>query len=632
MTFRSSIKLRKLCKQQAASFFAVIAALSLLSSGCFVGEETDSYYGQIVVPRTHEFRWSDGGLPQIFDPARAAVPPDTDAVRALFEGLTEYDPRTLAPVPGVAMRWESSEDGRVWTFHLRRDAHWTNGEAVTAHDFVRSWQRALQLGERAPHIKLLQNIQGASHIVEITGTITAENKNSTAYSDNANKTSSRRGAIEGAAGVSANKSAYEAEAKPTPFGATAVDDYTLRVILIRPDQNFPALVAHTVFRPIHAGDFSREDNDNVTSPQSFVSNGAFQLVQQGRSGVILERSGKYWDAQSVGLERVRFVATKDAEEALALYRAGEVDAVTNAGFEPLVLKLLRPYEDFHRETFGALAYYSFNMRNKPFDDVRVRRALALAIDRDRISEDELGGATEPAKKFLPTQIAKAEDDSAMLRLEYDASHAQKILAEAGFPHGQNFPRIHLLINRNDQQRVIAQSIAAMWRSVLGIETDIVGKNWDEYEATVHAGDYDLVRRGLVMQSTDEATNLREMFESNVSEVIALASLEKPQQVEPHKHKLLASPEGISHSSAIEERDNTSAVKAEAAQSAQINTEEEALRLLPAIPIYFASSYALVKPYITGFNANLLDAPSLKCVRLNTAWRAPESKTSAVWFN
>src|SRR5436305_11647054 len=132
-----------------------------LTSGCFLDHEVEPYYGRAVTPRSQEFRWSDGGLPQVFDPALAAVPPDTDAVRAMFEGLTEYDPKTLQPVPGVATRWESSEDNRVWTFYLRRDARWSNNDSVTAQDFVRSWQRTLELGERAPHIKLLKNIEGA---------------------------------------------------------------------------------------------------------------------------------------------------------------------------------------------------------------------------------------------------------------------------------------------------------------------------------------------------------------------------------------------------------------------------------------------------------------------------------------
>ncbi|HYP02160.1 MAG TPA: ABC transporter substrate-binding protein, partial [Pyrinomonadaceae bacterium] len=135
--------------------------LTIASGGCFSSDEGETYYGRVNVPARQEFRWSDGGLPQIFDPALAAAPPDTDVVRAMFEGLTEYDPKTLTPVSGVAVRWESSAEDREWTFHLRHDARWSNGERVTAHDFVRSWQRTLELGDRAPHAKLLANLEGA---------------------------------------------------------------------------------------------------------------------------------------------------------------------------------------------------------------------------------------------------------------------------------------------------------------------------------------------------------------------------------------------------------------------------------------------------------------------------------------
>src|ERR1700730_4089337 len=140
---------------------SLLLCFALADAGWFLSEEISPYYGRIVVPRNQEFRWSDGGLPQVFDPAFAAAPPDTDAVRALFEGLTDYDAQTLKPVPAIATRWESSENDRVWTFYLREDARWSSGETVTAMDFVRSWQRTLKLGDLAPHIELLSNIVGA---------------------------------------------------------------------------------------------------------------------------------------------------------------------------------------------------------------------------------------------------------------------------------------------------------------------------------------------------------------------------------------------------------------------------------------------------------------------------------------
>src|SRR6185503_12364054 len=448
---------------------ALILALCLTHTGCFTGNEPSTYYGKVVPPKAQEFRWSNGGLPQTFDPAFAAAPPDTDAVRALFEGLTDYDPRTLAPIPAVATRWESSHEGRVWTFCLRDNARWSNGEKVIAADFVRSWQRTLKIGPLAPHTELLANIEGA------TQTIPQPNPNESTVH----------------------------------FGAQALGEHVLQVTLQHADSSFPALVAHPVFRPVKLPDAERT---KPIESHELISNGAFQLSAAENDRVRLERARNYWDGESVSLDRVTFVNTPNPEDALSAYRAGDVDAVTNAAFEPLALKLLAPYKDFRRSTFGALTYYVFNVNREPFDDVRVREALALAIDRERISRVDLGGATEPAGRFLPDAMSgeKPVVDKAEL-LDYDVNQARELLAAAGYPNGENFPVIRLLINRNEQQRLVAQSIAAMWRSVLNIQTEVVIQSWEDYELGINGGDYDLARRGVVMQTTSELTNIAMLF-------------------------------------------------------------------------------------------------------------------------
>ena len=511
---------------------SLLLMLCLTHSGCFSGEAPSTYYGTVAAPRTQEFRWSDGGLPQTFDPAFAAAAPDTDAVRALFEGLTDYDPQTLTPVPAVATRWESSADGRVWTFYLRDNARWSNGDRVTASDFVRSWERTLKIGALAPHTELLANIEGATTTTQP---------------------------------IEPNEAAATEPTTPPPaFGARALGEHVLEVTLQHADETFPSLVAHPVFRPVKV---EAADRTQRLESHELISNGAFQLSATESDRVQLERAKTYWDDTSVALDRVTFVNTANAEDALAAYRAGQVDAVTNAPFEPLALKLLAPYKDFRRSTFGALMYYSFNISREPFDDVRVREALALAIDRERISRDDLRGATQPAGKFLPDALSGEKpvvDESELL--EQDPGKARTLLADAGYPDGAGFPIIRLLINRNEQQQTVAQSIAAMWHATLNIETEIVVKNWDEYEAAIRAGDYDVVRRGMVMQTTSELTNLRMLFDHD-------------------------SPD----------------------------SEAEALQDLKAMPIYFASSYAVVKPYVSGFDSNVLDAPSLKKTRIDTNW-------------
>jgi ABC-type oligopeptide transport system substrate-binding subunit len=590
---------------------ALVTALAL-TSGCFLDHDVEQFYGRAVTPRAQELRWSDGGLPQVFDPALAAAAPDTDVVRALYEGLTEYDPKTLAPVPGVAARWEPSEGARVWTFHLRRDARWSNNDPVTAEDFVRSWQRTIELGDRAPHARLLQNIEGVAPPVVYPSPSPPPEPQQTTARDSSRKDEPKK------------VTQTEAQPKPVPFGAEAVDDYTLRVRLQRPDPGFPALASHPVFRPVHKLDsLSTEASPAPVRP---VSNGAFQLTKIGDDGVVLERAKNYWDAGAVSLQRVRFVPARDAETALAAYHAGEVDAVTNAGFEPLALKLLTPYKDFRRATFGALTYYGFNTARPPFDDVRVREALAIAIDRDRISQDELGGATEPAKKFLPDGMPPGEvGQQPAQAIERDVERARALLAEAGYPQGQNFPKIRLLVNRNAQQRQVAESVAAMWRSALGVETEIIQKDWAEYEIAFHEGDYDVARRSYVMQAADESASLRAMFEPETPPVIMLTA----QGIEQTAQKKA---EGGKEGGGAEAGGDTAAPPPEASVPVPLPvfSEAQALRELPAMPIYFASSYALVKPYVVGFDSNLLDAPSLKRVRIDTSWQQPK-QAGLAWF-
>ena len=585
-------------------------------SGCFSSDEGEAFYGRVAVPRAQEFRWSDGGLPRVFDPARAAAAPDTDAVRALFEGLTDYDPQTLKPVAGVAARWESAENDRVWTFHLRSEARWSNGDAVTAEDFVRSWQRTLRLGDDAPHVKLLANLVEEKPKREEDAQSSPQSTPPAAGDATPQPPASAEPVREPPADGQAERGAVE------ELAVEAVDNQTLRVRLRRPDKNFPELVAHPVFRPVHAS-AAKEGAEGVdaapaaravASPEQVISNGAFRLRELNADAVVLERDGGYWNAAGVALERVRFVGARDAEAALSAYRAGEVDAVTNARVEPLGLKLLASYKDFRRSTFGALTYYDFNAARPPFDDARVREALARAIDRRRLTADTLEGAAEPAESFLPARTGEEAGGERQSPLSYDPAAARRLLAEAGYPGGAGFPRVRLLVNRNEQHRRVAEAMASMWRAALGVETEILLKDWAEYETLLRAGEYDVARRSLVMQTTDEETVMRSLFAPDRLDFDArtdgdASALEIPASSPSSEATQTAEGQGAATAPAV-------------VATPPILSEAQALREVPAVPVYFATSYSLVKPYVQGFDANVLDAPSLQRVRIDTNWQPP----------
>ncbi|MEK7855681.1 MAG: ABC transporter substrate-binding protein, partial [Acidobacteriota bacterium] len=281
------------------------------------------------------------------------------------------------------------------------------------------------------------------------------------------------------------------------------------------------------------------------------------------------------------------------------YRAGELDAITNANFSPLVLKLLSPYEDFRKTTHSALNFYEVNAAKAPFTDRRVREALSNAIERDRLTEGEMDGQTRPALNFLPYATATKA------KLSQDKDKARDLLDEAGYPDGDGFPVIKLLVNRNDIQQRIARSVARMWKQNLNVDTEVIVKDTAELEKMRKAGEFDLVRRGVVFPTSDEAANFMAIFEIKP----AIPSPPSPQDPKP-----------ASGPSATDPLPATPEVKAAEPTEPAILTEDDAMYELHAIPLYFPTSYSLVKPYVIGFDMNSLDAVTLSNVTINSDWQ------------
>jgi oligopeptide transport system substrate-binding protein len=317
------------------------------------------------------------------------------------------------------------------------------------------------------------------------------------------------------------------------------------------------------------------------------------------------RSDDYWNRDAVKLERVLFVPKDSAEKALDGYRNGELDAVTNADFAPLALKLLSPYDDFRQTTHSALNFYEVNFKKAPFSDDRVRRALAIAIDREALTEGELEGSTRPALSFLPFTKQPKE------KLSEDRDLARQLLEEAGFPDGLNFPTIRLVVNRNDLQQRIARLVARMWKQNLNLDTEIIVLGSAEFENAKAFGDYDLIRRGAVFPSNDEPMSLLSIFapadDAKTTEIGKNAGAKKPESergdLETNKNAA-----------------ETGKNEIKTVAPTPVLTEEDAVAQLYAIPLYFPTSYSLVKPYVSGFDFNSLDAPSLKDVSIDNSWQ------------
>ena len=574
----------------------VLFGLTLIICACGNGDSTGSepYYARTAPPRKQEFRWSNGKLPKTLDPAFAAAPPETDLVRAVFEGLTELDPATLEPKPGVAEKWTPGDDFRSWTFQLRADARWSDGKPVTAHDFVRSWKRLGELGDAIPHHDLLANIIG----------FPIKKRSATVPSSELVPNLEPNGAPQPPGASSRNTSSQTTGSPlpdaspgpaPAPFGVVADDDRTLRVLLAVADRDLPKLVAHPLFRPV-----ASESTDFAVTTNA-VTNGAFRVTAADSGGVTLEPSDAYWNRRSIGLERVRMVAAENAEQALAAYRSGEIDAVTNADFEPLALKLLEPFEDFRRRPHAAVNFYEINHERAPFDDRRVREALTIAIERERLTEGDMEGLTRPALSFLPF----SRNPEAVI--VQDVSRARDLLAEAGYARGEGFPVMKLVVNRNDTQVRVARAVARMWKQNLNIDTEVVVKENAELESARVSGDYDLIRRNAVFPSADELMSILTLLKPPAAAATA-TDTPSPERdgIEPEEPRA---------------GNGTSSTSPSPVESPDVTmSETNAIFELWAIPLYFPTSYSLVKPYVSGFEMNSLDAPSLQTVAIDSNWQ------------
>jgi len=573
-----------------------LAATCLLSSCAELkSPEPNPYLAETQPPAIQEFRWSNGGMPKSLDPARASSAPETDVVRAIYEGLTEVDPNTHKAIPALAEAWSVSTDGKTWSFILREDAKWSNGARVTASDFVRSWKRLFELGESTAHRHLLANFAVAP----------GKEQHSSAAEDFVEpETMSESDQQDGVAAAPNAESV--AENRIVRPDISALDDRALIIKLKRPDQDLPKLLAHPIFRPVYGnGEVLNKKQLN----SKIVTNGAFQITTIDQDGITLERSDTYWNRENVNLDRVSFVAAGKADEALEAYRTGKVDAVTNADFAPLAQKVFSSYSDIRRNAFAALNFYEVNYKKPPFNDRRVREALAISIERERLLTGELEGVATPAFSFLPFAITTKN------KLVQDKDRARDLLEQAGFDGGRGFPVIRLVVNRNESQQRIARTVAKMWKDNLNIDTELVIKESSEIAASRQRMDFDVLRRGVVLPVVDEAVSMSAILGDVIAQETEEANMSRARLGDDSNSFVRQSVNTNQNSNA------NSSLQGSPNETIQpVLTQEAALYELRAIPLYFPTSFALVKPYVEGFEISSLDAPLLNGVSINSNWQ------------
>ncbi|KIT16320.1 peptide ABC transporter substrate-binding protein [Jannaschia aquimarina] len=376
-------------------------------------------------------------------------------IRQLFEGLMNQDAQGNL-VPGVAESFEASEGNTVYTFTLREDAAWSNGDPVTAQDFVNGWRRAADPATASPY----------AWYVELTS-------------------------MENAAEIVAG------EADPETLGVEAVDDRTLRVTLTQPLPFFPAMTTYATLFPVHAPTIEAH-GDDWTAPENMVSNGAYTLESLTLNETFtLVKNPEYWDAENVIIERVEGYVINDENQALTRYEAGEFDMLEPlpAGSFPR-LQQERPEEAISVPRLCSY-YYAFNFRDgddvpEALRDPNVRKALSYAVDRDVIVDQILQGGQEPAYNFTHWATAGFEMPeipyAELTQAERDAE-AQRLWEEAGSPDLE----LRLIYNTSDNHRQIATVISQMWKQKLGVETELSNSEWAIYLDQRREGGFDLAR-------------------------------------------------------------------------------------------------------------------------------------------
>jgi oligopeptide transport system substrate-binding protein len=448
-----------------ASCLAVLAILA----GCSNDQQTRVEIGN----REQILHIGNGDEPADVDPHVTTGIPEFHIQLALFEGLVGKDPQTLEVVPAVAESWEISEDNKTYTFKIRESAKWSNGDPVTAEDFVWSWQRAL--------LPALGNQYAYSlHVI----------KNAEAFN---------RGDITDFSQV----------------GVKALDERTLKVELENPTPYFLQLLDHHSMYPVHRATIEKfgtadQRGSLWTRPENFVGNGPFTLKEWSPNKVlVVERNPLYWDADLVRLNEIHFYPVQESSTAERMFRAGQLHIV-----QDLPTHKIKAYREENSDVLRsfphfATYFYRLNVDRPPLDDARVRRALAYSIDRELLTARVTKGGERPAFSLTPPDT---NDYTAKAKMSHNVELARELLAEAGYPNGEGFPPLTILYNTMEDHQKLAVAIQQMWKQALNIDVTLENQDWKVFLSNLRTRDYDVARAGWVGDYYDPNTFL-DMFVS-----------------------------------------------------------------------------------------------------------------------
>ncbi len=407
-----------------------------------------------------EFIMNNAAEPQSIDPAHIQGVPEHRIYMALFEGLTVNDPKTSSALPGIAESWTTSADGKTVTFKLRKSS-WSDGTALTAKDFVAGWLRTL-------------DPKTASDYAYMMGMVV-------------------KGAGDYNAGTTTD---------PATVGVKALDDSTLQVELVGPAAYFVDMTSHYVFapQPLHV---IEKFGDQWIKPENFVGNGPYLLKEwKPQEYIFVTKNPKYWDAKNVKLGSIKILAVTDEKTSYNMFTKGEIDWDTGTPTSIIDEVKLRP--DYNVNPQIATYYYSFNYKRPPYNNLKVRQALAAAVDKKALVEKVTKSGQIATDAFTPP-MAGFDPQSGV---GFDVAKAKQLLAEAGYPDGKGFPTLTVLYNTNEGHKMIGEFIQEQWKVNLGINVELKNEEWKtflETRDTLH--DFDVARNGWVGDYADPSNFL-----------------------------------------------------------------------------------------------------------------------------
>jgi len=525
--------------------------LCLVITSCGMGESNVA-----AGNRNGVLHYGNGSEPQGLDPHIVTGIPENHIVRAIFEGLAVKNPYTLEPEPGVAKSWTISEDGLTVTFFLNEQARWSNGDAMSAHDYVWSWQRALNPAMGNQYAYMLYPV-----------------KNAEAY----------------------------ATGKLSDFGevgVTAVDDLTLQVTLEAPTPYFIQLMDHYSTFAVHRPTIEKygEATDRFTPwtrVENIVSNGAFKLAEWKLNRRIrVEKSETYWDRGTVRLNAIVFYPTENISTEERMFRAGQLHYTQTIPLDKIPVYRAMENSPYQNAPYLGTYYYLLNTDVAPVDDLRVRKALSLAVDRDTLVSSVLHNAYVPAYSITPPDTLGYFPPKLF---SYDPDKARKLLADAGYPNGEGWPGLELIYNTSESHRKIAVALQQMWKDTLNISVTLRNQEWKVYLDLVDQMEFQMARRGWIGDYVD-ANNFLDLF-------LCGGGNNSTGFCDPQFDDMIL-------------RQAPKAPDREARYGIFFAAETRLMEAMPFIPIYTYTSSHLIHPSVKALPPNLMDSMNFKYVWLD----------------